>query len=88
MKSKSSETPAATAAQPEQPAQPRWTYSTYRAALRLDGKTVALLTPDGRNAFGDAEVQPILDALNRDEASTAIVARRREAVSMNTKRNS
>jgi hypothetical protein len=43
---------------------PRWTYSTYRAALRCDGKTVALLTPDGRNAFTQEQVKPVLDLLN------------------------
>lgn len=43
---------------------PRWTYSIYRASLRLDGCTVALLTPDGRGAFSEAQVQPLVELLN------------------------
>ena len=53
----------------------RWTYSPYRAALRLDGRTVALLTPDGRNAFGNGQVQPLLDALNKDAEKTELFAK-------------
>lgn len=41
-----------------------WTYSTYRAALRFNGNTVALLTPDGRNAFTQDQIDPMLAALN------------------------
>lgn len=49
----------------------RWTYSIYRAALRIDGKTVALLTPDGRHAFNQDQIKPLLDALNQlDDATT------------------
>ena len=50
--------------------EPRWTYSTYRAALKLDGKIVALVTPDGRNSFGDGQIQPILDSLNQNPNGT------------------
>lgn len=48
----------------------RWTYSVYRSTLKLDGCTVAILTPDGKNSFGNGQVQPILDALNNSPEST------------------
>jgi hypothetical protein len=49
---------------------PRFSYSTYRAALRIDGKTVALLTPDGRNAFSQDQIKPLLDVLNALDDTT------------------
>lgn len=58
----------------------RWTYSTYRAALRIDGNTVALLTPDGRNAFTQDQIKPLLDVLNAaDDATTYDLAVRLKA---------
>ncbi len=54
-----------------------WTYSTYRAALRFKGHTVALLTPDGRNAFLPEQIEPMLAALNAlpDETSRDLAKR-------------
>lgn len=46
---------------------PRWSYSSYRASLKLDGKTFALVTPDGRNALKEEDAKTLLDALNSAE---------------------
>lgn len=43
---------------------PKWTYSTYRATLKRDGETFAIVTPDGRNALKPAAIKVLLQALN------------------------
>lgn len=43
---------------------PKWEYSRYRATLKRDGVTFAIVTPDGRNALKPADVRTLLDALN------------------------
>jgi len=42
----------------------RWTYSAYRANLKLDGKTFAIVTPNGKDALSDEDARTMLDALN------------------------
>lgn len=42
----------------------RWTYSRYRALLRLDGKPWAIASPDGKKALSPADVEVLLAALN------------------------
>lgn len=53
-----------------------WTYNPYRASLSRNGKTFALVTPDGRNALSEADRAILLDALNRK------VARRKKPVAV------
>ncbi len=42
----------------------RWTYSRYRALLRLNGKAWATVSPDGKNALSKADAEVLLAALN------------------------
>ena len=46
------------------PSEPRWTYSTYRASLLLDGKPFAIVTPDGRKPLPEEAMTQLLAALN------------------------
>lgn len=43
-----------------------WTYSRYRATLKKNGKTFAIVSPDGRNALSDADTETLLRALNSE----------------------
>ena len=69
-------------------AAPGWSYSHYRAALYLDGKQFAIVTPDGRNSLSKKYVSLLLKALNsKPQQDSVMVAnmlareqRRREAV--------
>lgn len=42
-----------------------WTYSRYRATLRKDGRFIAIVTPDGRNALSEDAEAELLHALNQ-----------------------
>lgn len=42
-----------------------WEYSQYRASLRRNGATFALVTRDGKNALNPDEQTTLLAALNR-----------------------
>lgn len=50
----------------------KWTYSPYRATLRLDGKNFAIVSPDGRNALSKVDEQRLLRALNLATGSSDI----------------
>jgi hypothetical protein len=41
-----------------------WTYSSYRALLRRNGKAFAIVTPDGTNALSNTDAKVLLSALN------------------------
>lgn len=43
----------------------KWTYSFYRATLKLNGKFFSLVTPDGRNALDENKAKQLLDTLSR-----------------------
>jgi hypothetical protein len=44
---------------------PRWTYSGYRATLRLDGQFFAFVTPEGKKALSKPNAEMLLACLNR-----------------------
>ena len=50
-----------------------WTYSRYRAMLRKDGKAFAIVSPDGRNALADADIETLLRALNSETALDTVL---------------
>ena len=41
-----------------------WEYSRYRATLKRNGRTFAIVTPDGRNALNPFDEFVLLKALN------------------------
>jgi hypothetical protein len=45
-----------------------WEYSQYRASLRRNGVTFALVTRDGKNSLNPKEQTILLAALNRPNA--------------------
>jgi len=42
-----------------------WEYSQYRASLRRNGETFALMTRDGKNSLNAKEQATLLEALNQ-----------------------
>lgn len=50
-----------------------WTYSRYRATLKKDGKTFAIVTPDGRNALALADEERLLSALNSEQTLDTVL---------------
>lgn len=44
---------------------PVWTYNPYRATLLKNGKTFAIVTPDGKNELDAGTVDELLKALNK-----------------------
>lgn len=47
--------------------QERWTYSFYRATLKRDGQSFAIVTPDGRNALSKRKADELLRILNDND---------------------
>lgn len=48
-----------------------WTYSRYRATLRLNDKPFALVTPDGMGALTEEAEGVLLNALNGNSVPSA-----------------
>ncbi len=44
-----------------------WSYSFYRAALRCNEETFALVTPDGTNALDSESAKRLIQTLNAGE---------------------
>ena len=42
-----------------------WTYSPYRAMLRKNGETFAIVTPDGRDSLSRSAAKELLSLLNK-----------------------
>lgn len=53
-----------------------WTYSKYRASLRRNGHPFAIVTPDGKNALNENDIEIILAALNGNPPNEKDEARR------------
>jgi hypothetical protein len=46
---------------------PVWSYSPYRALLRRNDKSFAIVTPDGSNALPEEKIAVLLRALNGEQ---------------------
>jgi len=42
-----------------------WYYNSYRSTLIRDGKTFAIVTPDGKNPLEESDIKLLLEALNK-----------------------
>ena len=56
-----------------------WTYSKYRASLRRNGHPFAIVTPDGKNALNENDIEIILAALNGNPPNEKDQPRRGDA---------
>ena len=59
-----------------------WMYSSYRAQLKLNGETFAIVTPDGKNALPSEKVKVLLDELCQTRLANLQSAVREHATEM------